>query len=918
MASGGPPIGRAGRAAQLLKAVQQPVRRPGEHEEQASPAPVPQAQGAKVESPAPVVPVGRGLMMKKMLEEKKKKEAEMAQQGVEAPRPVGRGALAMQSLASALPVTPGTPPRVKQASPPQRISPQKPSPQQQQTPRQATPGQPPAEQERKSRLMFALEREERPGVQMKGTSGKQIHLATNYIRVESLTPEMYQYHVSFEPNVDSRNIRFKLLNQHRDIMPYKVFDGAMLFLPYNLGKEKLLTAERHTDGAKITIKCTLTKVVPHEQNTFIFNNLFNRVLEKLKMVQIGRHYYDPHRPADVPQHRLQVWPGYITAIERHEGGLLLQADVSHRVLRTETVLDVLDTLVKRSPQTFQDEAVKLLVGTTVLTRYNNKNYRVDDINFSMSPEDTFANSKGEETSFLEYYQRAYGKEIRDRHQPLLINRPKKREQGAHHLEQICLIPELCYCTGLTDSMRQDNRVMKDLASHTRITPEKRIIELRKFIDAVTSNPEVVAMLEGWGLRLHSDIMDTSGRTLPPEDILTGGRLIKGTVQADWGRDIVRNNVIQAVDLRCWIVIVTNRDRQRGQDFVENCGRSCGAMGIRMAQPNVIIIENDRTESYLKAIRNSINEQVQMVVTIFPTLREDRYSAVKKCCNIECPVASQVIISKTIGDPKKLRSVCQKILLQMNAKLGGELWAVAIPPKSLMVIGIDVYHDGKGSNKRSVVGVVCSINQRLTKYYSRVAHQMPGEELVAKLKPLVIAALRKYHEVNHSLPERIVLFRDGVGDGQLDIVGGYEVSQLAECFPVFGEEYQPKLTVVIVQKRINTRMFAIQGRNFENAPPGTVLDHSVTRRDRYDFFIVSQHVRQGTVTPTHYIVVHDDSSFKTDQLQRLTYKMTHLYYNWPGTVRVPAPCQYAHKLAYLVGQSLHKEPNIALCSRLFYL
>ena len=24
--------------------------------------------------------------------------------------------------------------------------------------------------------------------------------------------------------------------------------------------------------------------------------------------------------------------------------------------------------------------------------------------------------------------------------------------------------------------------------------------------------------------------------------------------------------------------------------------------------------------------------------------------------------------------------------------------------------------------------------------------------------------------------------------------------------------------------------------------------------------------------------------------RLAYKLTHLYYNWPGTVRVPAPCQ----------------------------
>lgn len=47
--------------------------------------------------------------------------------------------------------------------------------------------------------------------------------------------------------------------------------------------------------------------------------------------------------------------------------------------------------------------------------------------------------------------------------------------------------------------------------------------------------------------------------------------------------------------------------------------------------------------------------------------------------------------------------------------------------------------------------------------------------------------------------------------------------------------------------------------------------------------------QGTVSPTHYIVVRDGSNLRVDNMQRLTYKLTHLYYNWPGTVRVPAPC-----------------------------
>ena len=38
----------------------------------------------------------------------------------------------------------------------------------------------------------------------------------------------------------------------------------------------------------------------------------------------------------------------------------------------------------------------------------------------------------------------------------------------------------------------------------------------------------------------------------------------------------------------------------------------------------------------------------------------------------------------------------------------------------------------------------------------------------------------------------------------------------------------------------------------------------------------------------------------------------------GTVQVPAPCQYAHKMAYMVGNSLHKEPHPDLYDKLFYL
>ena len=53
--------------------------------------------------------------------------------------------------------------------------------------------------------------------------------------------------------------------------------------------------------------------------------------------------------------------------------------------------------------------------------------------------------------------------------------------------------------------------------------------------------------------------------------------------------------------------------------------------------------------------------------------------------------------------------------------------------------------------------------------------------------------------------------------------------------------------------------------------------------RYDFFLCSQSVRQGTVTPTHFNVVKDESRLSVDNIQLFTYKLCHMYYNWPVSV-----------------------------------
>jgi len=46
----------------------------------------------------------------------------------------------------------------------------------------------------------------------------------------------------------------------------------------------------------------------------------------------------------------------------------------------------------------------------------------------------------------------------------------------------------------------------------------------------------------------------------------------------------------------------------------------------------------------------------------------------------------------------------------------------------------------------------------------------------------------------------------VSDGDLSYVQNYEVKQLTATFNRIAQNYKPQLSMIIVQKRINTRLF----------------------------------------------------------------------------------------------------------------
>ncbi|CAG2174239.1 unnamed protein product, partial [Oppiella nova] len=364
-----------------------------------------------------------------------------------------------------------------------------------------------------------------------------------------------------------------------------------------------------------------------------------------------------------------------------------------------------------------------------------------------------------------------------------------------------------------------------------------------------------------------------------------------------------------------------KDSAKVDEFIKCLKAVTRMMGFTFADPDKHVARDETPTGYVNAIKGSNASQCQIIVCMTPgsSQREDRYNAIKRLCYCELGIASQVVRSYTLTEAK-MRSVCQKIAIQMSCKIGGQPWALPIPFKSCMIVGIDVYHDPTQRGK-SVVGMVASVNQAVSQWYSRVYFQNTHEEIVNTLESGIKAMLAKFYEVNKSLPQRIFVYRDGVSDGQLGTVKDYEVVQLLNALQDFGAAYNnyvPQVSYIVVQKRINAKLLMKRGAELDNPPPGSVVDHSITRNNYYDFYLISQYVTQGTVTPTHYIVVHDTNAMPPDRMQKIAYKMTHLYYNWFGTIRVPAPCQYAHKAANMVGQVIKKSPAEVLADKLYFL
>ncbi|CAF2532656.1 unnamed protein product [Rotaria sp. Silwood2] len=407
--------------------------------------------------------------------------------------------------------------------------------------------------------------------------------------------------------------------------------------------------------------------------------------------------------------------------------------------------------------------------------------------------------------------------------------------------------------------------MKELASYTHIESTPRYQALIDMVNTINTSPRCRQYMLKWNLRLGDNLVELEDRTLEAETINYSDRSVRYKQQeTDWSRDGRNCRHIKPGHLDKWLVVYERKQKPIVNELINTLYNVCTLMGMRVEYPEIAELQNDRPETYLKALeQNCFNQQYNLVLCVLNNNRKDRYDVLKKFSCMDTVIPSQMVLLKTLNKHGQLMSVATKIGVQISAKLGEEIWSVTIPSKSLMIIGIDSYRDINIKRKQvSIAAFVATTNPQCTSYYSRIIMQTTTQELVDGISVCIRDALKAFFMQNNAKPERIVIYCDGVGDGQLQAVYEHESPQIEETFSKVQEGYTPKWAMIIVKTR------------------GTIIDHTITHQNWFDFYLISQCARQGTAAPTLFNVIWDRTTFKVDHIQQLTFKLCHLYYNWP--------------------------------------
>jgi len=85
-----------------------------------------------------------------------------------------------------------------------------------------------------------------------------------------------------------------------------------------------------------------------------------------------------------------------------------------------------------------------------------------------------------------------------------------------------------------------------------------------------------------------------------------------------------------------------------------------------------------------------------------------------------------------------------------------------------------------------------------------------------------SAIEAFKRNNGAVPAKIIFYRDGVGEGQIQGICVPEIEQIKAALASHSAQ-ACKMMYINCSKRVNTRIFAGDPSRFQNPAAGTVID-----------------------------------------------------------------------------------------------
>jgi hypothetical protein len=333
--------------------------------------------------------------------------------------------------------------------------------------------------------------------------------------------------------------------------------------------------------------------------------------------------------------------------------------------------------------------------------------------------------------------------------------------------------------------------------------------------------------------------------------------------------------------------------------------------------NASNMETQIESAIAKILTQAAGAPAPLLLVILPSTDTSTYNRIKYVCDVEKGLRNICVIgSKFAKEPND--QYFANVALKVNLKFGGRNQLLdntrlgIISQGKTMVVGIDVTHPSPGSSSAapSVAGIVASIDQWLAQWPADLRIQTARQEMVADLDNLLKSRLRLWAKNNKgAYPENIIFYRDGVSEGQYDVVLDKELPLLRKaCKEVYAASETgkglPRMSIIIVGKRHHTRFYPTKKEDADrssNPQNGTVVDRGVTEARNWDFFMQAHTAIQGTARPAHYYVVLDEI-FRRD-------KTAAPFHNAADAVE-----DLTHNMCYLFGRATKA---VSICPAAYY-